>query len=63
MWDLHNLALEHAGAHAGSGPWDDDLSAIRETYLEGGGEFLVGVEGRRSSLWVRSVDATPAAPS
>ena len=47
MWDLHNLALEHAGAHGGSGPWDDDLSAIRETYLEGGGEFLVGVEGQQ----------------
>jgi len=41
------LALEHAGAHGGSGPWDDDLDAITETYLEGGGEFLVGVEGRQ----------------
>ncbi len=47
VWQLHNLALEHAGAHGGSGPWDDDLNAIRATYLERGGEFLVGVEGRR----------------
>ncbi len=45
VWQLHNLALEHAGAHGGSGPWDDDLNAIRETYLDGGGEFLVGVDG------------------
>ncbi|MDQ4048226.1 MAG: GNAT family N-acetyltransferase [Actinomycetota bacterium] len=47
VWHLHNLALEHAGAHGGSGPWDDDLNAIAETYLERGGEFLVGLEGRQ----------------
>lgn len=44
---LHDLALEHAGAHGGSGPWDDDLDAIGETYLERGGEFLVGVDGQQ----------------
>ena len=44
---LHDLALEHAGAHGGSGPWDDDLDAIGETYRERGGEFLVGVDGQQ----------------
>ena len=49
-WDaigLHDLALRAVGAHAGEGPWDDDLRKIEEFYLEAGGEFLVGVlEGR-----------------
>ena len=45
--ELHNLALEQAGAHLGNGPWDDDLAAIATTYLESGGEFLVGVEDAR----------------
>ena len=43
VWNLHNLALHDVGAHAGDGPWDDDLHAIEEVYLKGGGEFLVGV--------------------
>jgi len=47
VWQLHNLALEQVGAHAGNGPWDDDLKAISVTYLERGGEFVVGVEGSR----------------
>ena len=47
IWDLHNLALEAVGAHAGNGPWDDDLHHIQEVYLEDRGEFLVGLEGRR----------------
>lgn len=42
VWALHNDALHHAGAHAGSGPWDDDLHAIRRVYLEQGGDFIVG---------------------
>jgi ribosomal protein S18 acetylase RimI-like enzyme len=41
VWFLHDLALREAGAHAGHGPWDDDLHNIDETYLRGGGEFLV----------------------
>jgi len=32
---------------AEGGPWDDDLDAIGETYLERGGEFLVGVDGQQ----------------
>lgn len=42
VWALHNLALLEVGAHAGSGPWDDDLQHIESVYLEDGGEFLVG---------------------
>jgi ribosomal protein S18 acetylase RimI-like enzyme len=47
VWRLHNLALERAGAHAGNGPWDYDLRSIRATYLEPGGEFLIGVADGR----------------
>jgi hypothetical protein len=39
---LHDLALMAAGVHLGRGPWDEDLDAIPATYLETGGEFLVG---------------------
>ena len=47
VWNLHNLALEVAGAHAGNGAWDDDFDQIDEVYLLSGGEFLVGeVDGR-----------------
>ncbi len=47
VFALHNLALDAAGAHAGNGPWDDDLHHVREVYLEAGGEFLVGeVDGQ-----------------
>jgi ribosomal protein S18 acetylase RimI-like enzyme len=46
VWELHTLALEQAGGHQ-KGPWDDDLGAIAATYLESGGEFLVGVEDAR----------------
>ena len=44
---LHDLALHAVGAYAGGGPWDDDLRRIEEVYLRAGGEFLVGVLGRR----------------
>lgn len=47
VWELHNLALHTVGAHAGNGPWDDDLHHIPEVYLQAGGEFLVGVEDGR----------------
>ena len=43
VWELHVSALEHHLA----GPWDDDLSTIPATYLDAGGEFLVGVEDGR----------------
>lgn len=40
---LHDLALHAVGAHAGEGPWDNDLRRIEEVYLRAGGEFLVGI--------------------
>jgi ribosomal protein S18 acetylase RimI-like enzyme len=43
VWPLHHHALEHVGAHAGAGPWDDDLHAVRRVYLEQHGEFVVGL--------------------
>lgn len=39
---LHVYALHLTGAYLGRGPWDDDLYAIEETYLNNRGEFLVG---------------------
>lgn len=42
VWKLHNVALNGVGAHAGNGPWDDDLQHIQEVYLDNSGEFLVG---------------------
>ncbi|MBX8637253.1 MAG: GNAT family N-acetyltransferase [Thermoplasmata archaeon] len=45
VWDLHNEALLSIGAHLGNGPWDEDLRNIEKTYLETGGEFLVGTVG------------------
>ncbi len=47
VWELHNLALTVADAHAGNGPWDDDLHHIEGVYLAAGGEFLVGFAGGR----------------
>jgi ribosomal protein S18 acetylase RimI-like enzyme len=41
VWSLHNVALREAGAHAGNGPWDDDLQSIPEVYLNAGGEFFI----------------------
>ena len=47
VWDLHNVALNEVGAHAGNGPWDDDLHHIEAVYIEAGGEFYVGIiDGR-----------------
>ena len=43
VWALHNLALEGTGAHVGNGVWDDDLHNISGNYLDGSGEFVVGV--------------------
>ena len=44
---LHDLAPNTVGAHAGRGPWDHDIDSIKATYLDDGGEFLVGLcDGR-----------------
>ena len=40
---LHDDALNDAGAHLGDGPWDKDLDDVETVYLKNGGEFLVGV--------------------
>ena len=45
VWALHNTALQAIEAHAGNGPWDEDLHHIPAVYLDSGGEFLVGVAG------------------
>jgi ribosomal protein S18 acetylase RimI-like enzyme len=39
---LHVFALQQTGAYLGRGPWDDDIYAIEQTYLDNGGEFLIG---------------------
>jgi ribosomal protein S18 acetylase RimI-like enzyme len=44
---LHERALQAVGASLGPGPWDEDLDRVEEVYLEGGGEFLVGLLGDR----------------
>src|SRR5437870_887208 len=60
VWSLHNEALEKTGAHAGKGPWDDDLLEIRKCYIDSGGEFLVGtLEGEIIAMGaLRRVNAT-----
>jgi ribosomal protein S18 acetylase RimI-like enzyme len=45
VWKLHDAALEDAGVHGGRGPWEDDLRDIAATYLDSGGDFLVGLAG------------------
>ena len=47
VWDLHNEGLNHAGVHLGPGPWDDDMSKIEQVYLDGNGDFLVGLVADR----------------
>jgi ribosomal protein S18 acetylase RimI-like enzyme len=39
---LHVHAIQQAGAYLGRGPWDDDVYAIEETYLNNHGDFLIG---------------------
>jgi ribosomal protein S18 acetylase RimI-like enzyme len=60
VWDLHNLALNEVGAHAGNGAWDADLRSVRASYLDDGGEFLVGLlDGRLVAMGgLRPVTAT-----
>jgi GNAT superfamily N-acetyltransferase len=57
---LHHRALEPTGAHAGGGPWDDDLNRIEAVYLRRGGTFLVGtVEGEIVAMGaLKRTDAT-----
>ena len=44
---LHVFVLQRTGAYLGRGPWDDDMYAIEEAYLNNGGEFLLGeLDGR-----------------
>lgn len=60
--ELHDLALADAGAHLGSGPWDEDLESIRRSYLQDGGEFLLGwLDGRLVAMGaLRHVTAVAA---
>ena len=44
--DVHEAAMRDIGAYVEGVP-DEDLEAISETYLEAGGEFLVGERERR----------------
>lgn len=39
---LHKLALEEVGGYF-PGPWDDDLENIEAVYLNGYGDFIVGL--------------------
>ncbi|HVB20517.1 MAG TPA: GNAT family N-acetyltransferase [Ktedonobacteraceae bacterium] len=39
---LHVHAIQRLGAYLGRGPWDDDVYAIEEMYLNNQGEFLIG---------------------
>ncbi|HET9050170.1 MAG TPA: GNAT family N-acetyltransferase [Candidatus Dormibacteraeota bacterium] len=42
---LHIEALRATGAFVKSGSWDDDVRSVTATYLDGGGDFLVGEVG------------------
>jgi ribosomal protein S18 acetylase RimI-like enzyme len=44
VWRLHDAALDDAGVHGGRGPWEDDLRDIGATYVDAGGDFLVGLD-------------------
>jgi ribosomal protein S18 acetylase RimI-like enzyme len=39
---LHVFVIQQTGAYLGRGPWDDDVYAIEEVYLNNQGEFLIG---------------------
>jgi len=43
IWRLHELAMEPTATDPADIPGTEDLRAIGETYLDAGGEFLVGV--------------------
>lgn len=40
---LHEAALRATNAFAESGKWDNDLNDIEGTYINNGGDFIVGV--------------------
>lgn len=40
--EMHVRVIQQTGAYLGRGPWDDDVYAIEETYLNNQGEFLIG---------------------
>jgi ribosomal protein S18 acetylase RimI-like enzyme len=44
---LHHGGLTAAGAHLGRGQWDQDLDSVPTTFLDDGGEFLVGLRDAR----------------
>jgi GNAT superfamily N-acetyltransferase len=60
--ELHELALTEAGARPDRRRWDDDLDEIPATYLDDGGEFLVGIyDGRLVAMGaLRHVTGTVA---
>ncbi|HLZ55816.1 MAG TPA: GNAT family N-acetyltransferase [Ktedonosporobacter sp.] len=39
---LHVFVIQQTGAYLGRGPWDNDVYAIEEVYLNNQGEFLIG---------------------
>ncbi len=39
---LHVYVLQQTGAYLGRGPWDNDVYAIEDAYLNNQGEFLIG---------------------
>jgi GNAT superfamily N-acetyltransferase len=43
VWRLHERALADAGTDPGDVPGTEDLRDVEASYLEAGGEFLVGV--------------------
>jgi len=43
VWQLHERAMRAAGTDPSDIPGTDDLRTIGSTYLDGGGDFLVGV--------------------
>jgi GNAT superfamily N-acetyltransferase len=40
--EMHVRVIQQTGAYRGRGPWDDDVYAIADAYLNDGGEFLIG---------------------
>jgi GNAT superfamily N-acetyltransferase len=59
---LHVFALQQTGAYLGRGPWDDDIYAIEDVYLNNQGEFLIGeCDGRLVAMGaLRRTDAERA---
>ena len=51
VWELHVIGIRQTGTDIGHGPWDDDLRAIEASYIEKGGDFLVGeVDGQAVAI-------------